>query len=92
MVAAVLTVHLPKGLWNHNGGCEFNALIVATAFALAGVGPGDWSPDNVFDITWASSGWAIAAVVAGLIGGVVTVIGGRLVAARDDRDARAHPA
>src|ERR1700754_1775719 len=39
MVAAVLTVHLPRGFWNQNGGYEFNLLLIAAAFALAGAGP-----------------------------------------------------
>lgn len=92
MVAAVATVHLPKGIWNSNGGYEYNAVMVAVAFALAGVGPGQWSLDNALGIDWSSTGWALAALGVGLIGGLGTVISGRMAAAREDRGAHPHPA
>jgi putative oxidoreductase len=92
MVAAIVTVHAPKGLWNTGGGYEYNLVMVASAFALAGVGPGGWSLDNAVGIDWSSTGWALAALGAGLLGGGATVIAGRLAADRDDRGARPHPA
>jgi putative oxidoreductase len=92
MVAAAVTVHLPKGIWNSNGGYEYNAVIVAAAFALAGVGPGTWSLDNALGIDWSSTGWALAALGAGVIGGLGAVISGRMAAAREDRAPHPHPA
>jgi putative oxidoreductase len=92
MVAAVTTVHLPKGIWNTNGGYEYNVVLIAAAFALAGVGPGNWSLDTALDIEWASTGWALAALGAGLIGGLVMVIGGRMAAPRDRAGTQPHPA
>jgi putative oxidoreductase len=92
MVAAVVTVHAPKGLWNTNGGYEYNAVMIAAAFALAGTGPGGWSLDDALNIGWASTAWAIAALAAGLAGGLLTVLGGRMAASRDDRGTRPHPA
>jgi putative oxidoreductase len=92
MVAAIAAVHLPKGVWNSNGGYEYNLVMVAGAFALAGAGPGGWSLDNALGIDWSSTGWALAALGAGLVGGGATVIAGRLAAARDDRGPRPHPA
>jgi putative oxidoreductase len=90
MVAAVLTVHLPRGFWNTNGGYEFNAVLVAAAFALAGTGPGAWSLDNALGIDWASTGWALVALAAGLLGGAGAVLSGRMVSTRGDRPA-SHP-
>ena len=46
-------------------------------FALSGVGPGEWSLDNVFGIDWAGTGWALIALGAGLLGGIGAVIQGR---------------
>jgi putative oxidoreductase len=89
MVAAIATVHLPKGLWNTGGGYEYNVVLIAAAFALAGVGPGDWSLDHALGIDWSSTGWALAALAAGLIGGLGAVLGGRVTAAHD---APPHPA
>jgi putative oxidoreductase len=92
MVAAIVTVHLPKGLWNTDGGYEYNLVVIAGAFALAGVGPGDWSLDNALAIDWSSTGWALAALAAGLICGLGAVIGGRMIPSHDGRDAPPHPA
>ena len=92
MVAAIVTVHLPKGIWNSNGGYEYNVVMVAGAFALAGVGPGHWSLDDALGIDWSSTGWALAALGAGLIGGLGTVITGRMSAAREAREVPPHPA
>src|SRR3954471_20854142 len=33
MTTAVEKVHLPKGIWNQNGGFEYNAVLVAALFA-----------------------------------------------------------
>ena len=92
MVAAIVAVHAPKGVWNTNGGYEYNLVMVASAFALAGVGPGGWSLDDALGIDWSSTGWALAALGAGLLGGGATVIGGRLAAGRHERGARPHTA
>jgi hypothetical protein len=37
-------------MWNTNGGYEYNVVIIAGAFALAGVGPEDWSLDDELGI------------------------------------------
>jgi putative oxidoreductase len=92
MVAAVTTIHLPRGLWNQNGGYEYNAVMAAAAFALAGAGPGAWSLDAALDIDWSSTGWALAALVAGLIGGVAAAVAGRSFQVPEDPGARPHPA
>jgi len=92
MLAALATVHLPKGLWNHNGGYEYHLVVIAGAFALAGVGPGQWSLDDALGIDWSSTAWALAALIAGAIGGLGSVISGRMAAADDRHDAPPHPA
>jgi len=38
-------------------------------FALSGVGPGEWSLDNVVGIAWTGTGWALIALGAGILGG-----------------------
>jgi putative oxidoreductase len=87
MTAAIITVHLPNGIWNSNQGYEFNAVMIAVVFALAGIGAGSWSLDNAFSFDLHSTVWAIAALVAGVLGGVGTVLSGRLAA-----DHEPHPA
>jgi len=87
MTAAVITVHAPNGIWNSNQGYEFNLVLAAVVFALAGIGAGAWSLDNAFGFDLHGVIWAIAALAAGIIGGVGTVISGRISAGHEP-----HPA
>ena len=82
MTAAVITVHAPKGIWNTNQGYEYNLVLVAVAFALAAVGPGAWSLDNAFGLDLSGADWGLAALAAGLIGGVGAVASGRVAPTR----------
>jgi putative oxidoreductase len=92
MTAAVLTVHLKNGFFVTNQGYEYNLVLVAAVFALAGIGAGQWSLDNALSLDVASTGWALAALAAGLIGGIGAVATGRLVAKRDEgAPGRGHP-
>jgi putative oxidoreductase len=80
MTAAIITVHARNGIWNTNQGYEFNLVIVAAVFALSGIGAGSWSLDNAFGFDLHSTVWAIAALVAGVLGGLGSVLSGRLTA------------
>jgi putative oxidoreductase len=90
MTAAILSVHLSKGLWNTGGGFEYNLVLIAVAFALAAVGPGSWSLDSAMNIDWAGSGWALAALAVGLLGGVGAVASGRFQASHHGPEPRIH--
>jgi putative oxidoreductase len=83
MTAAVIAVHARNGLWSSDNGFEYNLVLVTIGFALACVGSGSWSLDAAFGIELAGVGWALAALGGGLLGGVTTVIGGRLYANRE---------
>jgi putative oxidoreductase len=78
MTAAVLTVHLRNGVWVTANGYEYNLVLVAVAFALAGVGAGDWSLDNALGLDVAGTGWALGALGLGLLGGIGAVLSSRL--------------
>jgi putative oxidoreductase len=71
MVVAAITVHVPNGIWNQDGGVEFPVTNVAIAQALAFVGPGAWSLD-------AALGWGLHGVGFGLaalaLGGVAALL------------------
>ena len=75
MVVAIATVHRNKGPWVTDGGWEYNAVLIAVAFALAGASPGEISLDGALgwlpDIT--GSGWAFGALGIGVLGGVFAV-------------------
>jgi putative oxidoreductase len=77
MTAAIVTVHGPNGVWVTKGGYEYNLVLIAVAIVLAGVGPGAWSLDHALGWNLAGTDWAIGALLAGLLGGGLAVIGGR---------------
>ena len=77
MTAAVFTVHLKNGPWAANNGWELNVLYGLIGFAVAGIGAGDISLDNALGLDIAGIGWAIAALVAGVVGGLTVVAAGR---------------
>jgi putative oxidoreductase len=87
MTAAILTVHVKNGIWNTNQGYEFNLVLIAAVFALSGVGAGAWSLDNAFGFDLHSAIWAIAALAAGVIGGIGIAISGRTTDGRHPRPA-----
>jgi putative oxidoreductase len=77
MITAIWTAHRSAGIWATEGGFEYNLVLLATFFALAGVGPGNWSLDNALGIDMAGDGWALAQLGAGLLGAALTVALGR---------------
>jgi putative oxidoreductase len=78
MIAAVLTVHRPNGFFVSDNGYEYNLVLGAALFALAGIGAGAWSLDGALGIELAGSGWALGTLVAGAIGGLGAVASGHL--------------
>ncbi|HUX38286.1 MAG TPA: DoxX family protein [Rectinemataceae bacterium] len=47
MLVAMATLHIKKGLWNTEGGYEYNLLIIAASVAIALSGPGSFSLDAI---------------------------------------------
>jgi putative oxidoreductase len=89
MVVAVSKVHFAKGIWVTEGGFEYNLVLVAAAFAVAAVGAGNWSLDHVLSLHVAGAGWALGALAAGILGGLVPLAEARLHASR--QGGPAHP-
>jgi putative oxidoreductase len=85
MTAAVITVHFPKGVWVTDGGYEYNLVLGAVAFALAGIGSGAWSLDHAFGISMHGVLWALGALAVGALGGLGAVLGGRAVSRQQQR-------
>ena len=77
MVTAIASVHYVKGLWSTNGGYEYNLVLIAAVFAITAIGPGAWSLDSALKLDLAGDGWAIAALVLAIIGGLGAVAVGR---------------
>lgn len=77
MTAAIVTVHARNGVWVTEKGFEYNLVLIAVAFAVTGAGPGDWSLDRALSLSMSGAEWALAALAAGLVGGLGAVISGR---------------
>src|SRR4051794_16072349 len=77
MTVAVLTIHGKNGPWVTDQGYEYNAVLVAVAFALA-ASPGSWSLDSAFGLgAIHGTGAAIIALALGLWGGYLALVVGR---------------
>ena len=79
MVVAILTVHLPKGFFNTNGGYEFNLTLYTVAVAVAATGPGRFSVDRAlhWDDNLSGLWWGLGVLGAALVLGGLTVTLGR---------------
>src|SRR5215212_7063565 len=82
MTVAIATVHWSKGVWTTEGGYEYNAVLMAVAFAVTAVGPGNWSLDHELGFDIAGAGWALAALAAGIVGGFAMLAAGKAVGRR----------
>ena len=65
MTVAIAKVHGRKGPWITAGGFEYNATLIAIAFALAATGPGRLALDGAVTRRRAGLGWAAAQLVVG---------------------------
>ena len=82
MVIAIATVHHANGLWNTEKGFEYNLVLIAAVFAIAGAGPGAASLDHALGISMAGPEWALAELAAGIAGAIATVGIGHAIADR----------
>lgn len=85
MTVAVSTVTLRNGFFITKNGFEYNLVLAAAAFALAGIGAVGWSLDNALDIHLTGAGWSLGALDAGVLGGLGAVVSGRLASSRSRR-------
>ena len=71
MTTAIRTVHAPNGPWVTDGGWEYPAVIIATVVLIAEMGPGPVSLDAARGSDQGGTGWALAALAAGVGGSAV---------------------
>ncbi|WP_327575938.1 DoxX family protein [Streptomyces sp. NBC_00145] len=71
MINAMATVTGAHGLWETDGGVEYNVCIAVVALAVAAIGPGRLAVDRFF--RWGTAGWPEAAFALGL-GGIAAAI------------------
>ncbi len=65
MTVAIAKVHGQNGPWITNRGYEYNAVLIAVAFALAAAGPGALAVDGIVTRRRAGLGWAVAELAVG---------------------------
>ncbi|MFF1648858.1 DoxX family protein [Streptomyces sp. NPDC058240] len=71
MINAMATVTAAHGLWETQGGVEYNVCIAVVALAVAAIGPGRFALDRPF--RWGKGGWPEAAFALG-VGGLGAAI------------------
>ncbi|MDX3215239.1 DoxX family protein [Streptomyces sp. ME01-24h] len=74
MINAMVMVSGAHGLWDEQGGIEYNLAITVVALGVAAIGPGRLALDRWF--RWGRGGWANAAValVLGGVGALVVLL------------------
>ena len=82
MFVAVATVHVKNGYFVSNQGYEYNLTLATVAVSIAIIGAGPVSLDAALGIHDAGPVWGLAALVAGLAGGVVQLAGRKVPAAQ----------
>jgi putative oxidoreductase len=82
MVIAIATVHYENGLWVTQKGFEYNLVLIAAVFAIAGTGPGTASLDNALGLGISGLDWALAELAVGIAGAIATVGLGHAIADR----------
>jgi len=85
MATAIRLVHARRGPWNSEGGWEYNAVLMAAAFAITAAGPGRWSLDAARGREQWGDGWAVAQLAGALAGSALVVEGGRRLARRAEQ-------
>lgn len=84
MIVAIVTVHAKSGPWVTDSGWEYNAVLIAVVFALAGAGPGEASLDHAFG--WMNAitgtGWAFGALAVGALGALGAILAARAATRR----------
>src|SRR5687768_221977 len=66
MVAAILSVHIDKGVWNTNGGIELPLVFIASATAIA-FSPGRYAIDRALDLGLGGKLSGVLALSVGLL-------------------------
>lgn len=82
LLVAIAAVHWTKGFFNQGGGYEFPLTLMAAGVAVALIGPGPLSLDQLFRIAMPEPAtWIVVGLIA-LIGAVAAMVSPRLRQAR----------
>jgi putative oxidoreductase len=84
MITAIRKVHQDKGVWNAEGGWEYNAVLIAGLVALIDAGPGEFSVDSALGREQWGPAWALAGLAVGAVASSAAIALGRRAPTRDD--------
>ncbi len=87
MLVAAGSAHSGNGLFLTQGGYEYNLVLAALGLSLAFAGPGAFSLDAALGWTASGTWWGLAALLVGLVGGTMQLVGRRRAASDDDATA-----
>ncbi|HEY0515578.1 MAG TPA: DoxX family protein [Solirubrobacteraceae bacterium] len=73
MVTAIRKVHASKGIWNSEGGFEYNLVLIAALFALSAEGPGALSVDGALGKRRWGLPWALGELAAAALGSTAAI-------------------
>ena len=90
MVAAILAVHIDKGVWNSNGGSELPLVFIACATAIA-FSPGRYAIDRALELGLDGKLSGVLALSVGLLAGVAVEVTMRSTAAPSPSAASEEP-
>jgi putative oxidoreductase len=90
MFTAIRKVHQPKGVWNAQGGWEYNAVLIAALVALIDAGPGDVSVDAALGREEWGPVWALAGLAIGAAASAAAIALGRRAPSSGDASGAAH--
>jgi putative oxidoreductase len=90
MATAIRLVHARRGPWNSDGGYEYNAVLIAAAFAITAAGPGRWSIDAARGREQWGDRWAVAQLVGAFAGSALAVELGQRLKRRAEAQERAQ--
>ena len=83
MLTAIRKVHAPNGVWNTDGGYEYNLALIAAVTALVECGPGSPSLDRALGFETRGGAWALASLAAGAAGSKLAIDSGRRLAEQE---------
>jgi putative oxidoreductase len=73
VMLVALTVHIKQGFFAQNGGYEYALVLGVAALSFAFTGPGSLSLDALLGNHFSGTFWGIAALLAGVLGGVFSL-------------------
>jgi putative oxidoreductase len=82
MLVAAVSVHIKKGFFITNGGYEYTLVLGVSGLTLAFTGPGSLSFDALLGYSRSGAFWGLAALLVGVLGGIVPLVQRRAVPAQ----------